>query len=52
MLLKPNAEDYTPIDFAGMHKSFEALIIMIEYFKTNFHILELVFSVDVKGKPF
>ena len=51
-LLWPNEDDYTAIDFAGMHKSFEALIIMIQYFQQNFHILDLVFSVDKKGKPF
>ena len=50
-LLLPNSEDYTAIDFAGMHKSFECLLIMILYFRENFHILHLVFSFDKNGKP-
>jgi hypothetical protein len=49
-LLLPNSEDYTVIDFAGMHKAFECLLIMIVYFRENFHILQLIFSYDKQGK--
>ena len=45
-----NHEDYTAIDFAGTHKSYETIFVMVEFFQQNFELLELIFSTEANGK--
>ena len=47
-MLYPNHEDYTAIDFAGVNKSFESLLMIIEYFSDNFKDIEKVYLSEEK----
>ena len=51
-MFRPGAQNNTALDFAGMHQSYESLLVMIEYFSNHFEIVEEIFKVDAKGKPF
>ena len=48
-LLLLDKDGYTALDFAGMHQSFETLLIFIEYFKQQFHHLEAMFNSNNKN---
>lgn len=45
-LFRPNSDDLTPLDIAGVNNAHETLLHIINYFQDNFHILEQVFEVE------
>ena len=49
--MKANEESYTAIDFAGMIKSYEGLLIMLDFYKHNFHLVQQIFALNSAGKP-
>ena len=43
-ILRKDKDGFTALDFAGMHGSFETIIIFINYLKHHFKIIQEIFN--------